>query len=528
MSVSVKFCGAAGSVTGACLLFETPTARFLVDCGMFQGAKTLKALNYRAFPFSSRQLDFMLLTHAHIDHSGLIPKLIGDGFAGPVYATRPTVDLCGCMLPDSGYIQEMEVATLNRRNAMRGRPEVEPIYTAADAESAMSAFRSVPYEKWIDPCSGIRARFWNAGHILGSSSIEIEIYDSRAPLRILVSGDLGPDAKLLHDDPDAPERFDYVICEATYGDRERPRITIEGRRSKLADIAKRTHAAGGALIVPAFAVERAQELIADLVTLMNEGAVPPAPIFLDSPLAIRATDVFVKHAEELTQSLDFRALMRSPYVRMAESVDESKAIHRIKGFHVVVAASGMCDAGRIRHHLRHWLWNARATVLLVGYQAQGTLGRLLRDGAPSVRILGDEIRVGARIEILDDYSAHADREETARWLAARGPIKRGVFFIHGEPPALQAMAGRVARDGIAAGLIAVPSLDDIYELQGVRSHLIMGRAPRLLPEQVVRLDWHNDLSRLLLDIRERLDAEADDRRRAVVLRRLRRALEEEG
>jgi metallo-beta-lactamase family protein len=528
MSVSLKFCGAAGSVTGACLLFETPTARFLVDCGMFQGAKTLKALNYRAFPFSSRQLDFMLLTHAHIDHSGLIPKLIGDGFAGPVYATRPTVDLCGCMLPDSGYIQEMEVATLNRRNAMRGRPEVEPIYTAADAEGAMSAFRSVPYEKWIDPCSGVRARFWNAGHILGSSSIEIEIYDSRAPLRILVSGDLGPDAKLLHDDPDAPERFDYVICEATYGDRERPRITIEGRRSKLADIAKRTHAAGGALIVPAFAVERAQELIADLVTLMNEGAVPPAPIFLDSPLAIRATEVFVKHAEELTESLDFRALMRSPYVRMAESVDESKAIHRIKGFHVVVAASGMCDAGRIRHHLRHWLWNARATVLLVGYQAQGTLGRLLRDGAPSVRILGDEIRVGARIEILDDYSAHADREETARWLAARGPVKRGVFFIHGEPPALQAMAARVERDGIAAGLITVPSLDDIYELQGVRSHLMMGRAPRLLPEQVVRLDWHNDLSRLLLDIRERLDAEADDRRRAVVLRRLRRALEEEG
>ncbi|MBM3655320.1 MAG: MBL fold metallo-hydrolase, partial [Alphaproteobacteria bacterium] len=281
MSISVKFCGAAQSVTGSCLLFETPTARFLVDCGMFQGAKTLKALNYRAFPFSPRQLDFVLLTHAHIDHSGLVPKLIGDGFAGPVFATRPTVDLCDCMLPDSGFIQEMEVATLNRRNAMRGRPEVEPIYTAADAENAMSAFRAISYGQWIEPAQGVRARFWNAGHILGSSSIEIEIDDARAPLRILVSGDLGPDAKLFHEDPDAPRNFDYVICEATYGDKERPRITVESRRAKLADIAKRTHAAGGPLIVPAFAVERAQELIVDLVTLMNEGAAPSAPIFLD-------------------------------------------------------------------------------------------------------------------------------------------------------------------------------------------------------------------------------------------------------
>jgi len=527
MSLSVKFCGAAQSVTGSCLLFETPKARFLVDCGMFQGAKTLKALNYRAFPFSPRQLDFVLLTHAHIDHSGLIPKLIGDGFRGPVFATKPTVDLCGCMLRDSGFIQEMEVATLNRRNAMRGRPEVEPIYTAADAENAMSAFRAVPYEQWIEPAQGVRARFWNAGHILGSSSIEIEIDDARAPLRVLVSGDLGPDAKLFHEDPRAPKGFDYVICEATYGDTERPRITIEGRRAKLADIAKRAHAAGGPLIVPAFAVERAQELIVDLVTLMNEGAAPPAPIFLDSPLAIRATEIFVEHSAALTEAPDFRALMRSPHLRMAETVAESKAIHRIKGFHVVVAASGMCDAGRIRHHLRHWLWNVRATVLLVGYQAQGTLGRLLQDGASAVRIWGEEVRVGARIEILDDYSAHADREETARWLAARGPVTRGVFFIHGEPPALQAMAARVTQDGIAAELIAVPSLDETYELQGARSKLLAGRAPRLLSDQVVRLDWHNDLSQLLLDIRDRLDAEADDRRRAVVLRRLRRALEEE-
>ena len=527
MSVSVKFCGAAETVTGACLLFETPKARFLVDCGLFQGAKTLKALNYQDFPFSPRHLDFMLLTHAHIDHSGLVPKLIGNGFTGPVFATRPTVDLCGCMLPDSGYIQEMEVATLNRRNAMRGRPQVEPLYTAADAENAMSAFRAVAYEKWIEPHPGVRARFWNAGHILGSSSVEIEIEGREKPLRVLVSGDLGPDAKLFHAEPDAPEGFDYIVCEATYGDRERPHVTADGRRSKLAEIVKRAQTAGGALIIPAFAVERAQELIADLVALMAVGAAPPAPIFLDSPLAIRATEIFLEHATELTEALDFRELMRSPHLRLAETVNESKAIHRLKGFHVVIAASGMCDAGRIRHHLRHWLWSARATVLLVGYQAQGTLGRLLRDGAAAVRILGDEVRVRARIEILDDYSAHADREETARWLAARGPVKRGVFFIHGEPPALRAIAARVARDGLSSELVTIPSLDDAYELQGERSRLITGRAPRLVSEQVVRLDWHNDLSRLLLDIRDRLEAQADDRRHAVVLRRLRRALENE-
>lgn len=527
MSVSLKFCGAAETVTGACQLFETPKARFLVDCGLFQGAKTLKALNYREFPFSPRQIDFVLLTHAHIDHSGLVPKLIGDGFAGPIFATRPTVDLCGCLLPDSGHIQEMEVATLNRRNAMRGRPEVKPIYTAADAESAMSAFRAAAYEKWIEPCPGVRARFWNAGHILGSSSVEIEIDGQEKPLRILVSGDIGPDAKLFHPDPDAPDGFDYVICEATYGDRERPRITVEERRNKLAEIVKCAQTAGGPLIVPAFAVERAQELIADLVTLMRAGDAPAAPIFLDSPLAIRATEVFVEHAGELGEAPDFRELMRSPHLRMAETANESKAIHRIKGFHVVIAASGMCDAGRIRHHLRHWLWSVRATVLLVGYQAQGTLGRLLREGAPAVRILGDEVRVRARIETMDDYSAHADREETARWLAERGPVKCGVFFIHGEPPALNGMAARVAQDGVSPDLVTIPSLDDAYELTGRRSRLVAGRPPRLVSDQVVRLDWHNDLSRLLLDIRDRLEAQADDRRRAVVLRRLRRALEED-
>lgn len=531
MSVTVQFCGAARTVTGSCFFFQSKAGRVLVDCGLFQGPKTVKALNYAAFPFRPDTIDAVLLTHAHIDHSGLLPKLIRDGFDGPILATQGTIDLCSYMLPDAGSIQESEVAQLNRRNTARGRAEVTPIYTQADAVAALRAFRPVAYNTWIEVIPGVRTRYWNAGHLLGSASVEIEWAGegkAGAPLRILASGDIGPAAKLLQPSPEAPAGLDYVISEATYGNRDRPAITSAIRRQHLAAEVREAHAANGPLLIPAFAVERTQELIVDLVDLMEKGEIPAAPIFLDSPLAIHATEVFRKHASSFNADIDVNRLLSSPYLRCTETVDESKAIAKLTGFHVIIAASGMCDAGRIRHHLKRWLWQRNATVLLPGFQAQGTLGRFLVEGAKAVRIQGDEIKVAARIRSFDEYSGHADGPELATWIAARRPIARGLFLVHGEQEELDALSQHVAERIVPAARIFVPLLDDVYELSGEMPAAIdVSRRRRLAPEAVVNLDWHNEMSKLILDINARIERAADDRSRGVIIRKLRRALDAE-
>ena len=529
MSVTVQFCGAARTVTGSCHLFQTGAGRLLVDCGLFQGPKTLKALNYSAFPFHPVDIDTVLLTHAHIDHSGLLPKLVRAGFRGRIMATRGTIDLCSYMLPDAGSIQESEVAMLNRRNAARGRANVTPIYTQADAIASLNAFRAIDYETWFEAMPGVRARYWNAGHLLGSASIELEFAGEGTggtPLRVLASGDIGPDAKLLQPDPEAPTGLDYVISESTYGDADRLPITPELRRQHLAAEVRAAHAADGPILIPAFAVERTQELIVDLVHLMDRGDVPPAPIFLDLPLAIRATEVFRQHADSLEFDVNVDRLLNSPHLRPTETVAESKAIAKFTGFHVIIAGSGMCDAGRIRHHLKRWLWQKNATVLLTGFQAQGTLGRFLDDGAKAVRITGEEIKVAARIQRLDEYSGHADGPELARWIASRRPIQRGVFLVHGEELALTGLSKRIAERMVPAAKVFIPILDDIYELTtSVPTPIDVSRRRRLAPEAVVALDWHNDMSKLILDINDRIEAAADDRARGIIIRKLRRALE---
>ena len=404
-----------------------------------------------------------------------------------------------------------------------------PIYTQRDAIASLDAFRPVDYETWVEVMPGVRARYWNAGHLLGSASIEIEFAGEGAagkPLRVLASGDLGPDAKLLEPDPEAPTGLDYVICESTYGDEDRPPVTRRVRREHLAAEVRAAQARGGALLIPAFAVERTQELIVDLVDLMERGDIPAAPIFLDSPLAIRATEVFRQHADSLESDVDVARLLASPHLRCTETVEESKAIARLTGFHIIIAASGMCDAGRIRHHLKRWLWHAKATVLLVGFQAQGTLGRFLADGVKAVRIQGEEIKVAARIRRLDEYSGHADGPELARWIASRRPIQRGVFLVHGEERGLAGLAERIAERTVPAAKVFTPLLDDIYELTtAAPTPIDVSHRRRLAPEAVVNLDWHNDMSKLILDINDAMEAAADDRARGVIIRRLRRALE---
>jgi metallo-beta-lactamase family protein len=526
--VSLSFHGAAHAVTGSCFLLQTPNAKVLVDCGLVQGSKSERELNYRPFPFVATDLSALILTHAHIDHSGLVPKLVNAGFKGPIYATRPTANLCAFMLPDSGHIQEMEVEQLNRRNAKRGRESVMPIYTAADATAALSQFSPVDYERWVSVANGIKVRFWNAGHLLGSASVEISIDEANGgePLRLLASGDIGPDNKLLHPDPTAPSSFDYVICESTYGDRDRRDASEQHRRELLQTEVAEAMAAGGALIIPSFAVERTQELLVDLAHLMKTEAVPEAPIFIDSPLATRASETFAHHADELSNGRALVEAMNAPHVRFTESVEASKAIDRLRGFHIIISASGMCEAGRIRHHLKAWLWKRSATILFVGYQAQGTLGRILQEGAERVRIMGEEVQVRARIRTLDLYSGHADGTELTDWVKKRMPIRAGIFLTHGEKSALNGLAERLATF-IPPEQIHIPRLDEVFELRRDRARPLPATGPRVPYEAIAHKDWSNEMSRFILDLNDAIEKAADTRAKSALIRRLRRALEGE-
>ncbi len=528
MTIRLKFLGAAGTVTGSCYLVQHPGGRFIVDCGLFQGTKTLRQLNYGPLPFDPRAIDCVLLTHAHIDHSGLLPKLVGQGFAGPIYATGATGRLLRFVLPDSAAIQESEVERLNRRNAQRGRDIVQPIYSRDDAEIALTQLRAVSYQEWIELGGGVEARFWNAGHILGSASIEVRLATGRSDqrlLRLLFSGDIGPEHKLFHPDPDGPEDLDYIVCEATYGGRTRTPMDAEARRAVLREEVSAALERGGNLLIPAFAVERTQELLADLCVLFDRGDLPKAVLFLDSPLAIRATEAFLALAGDLEDLGSAGNPFRRPNIRFTESVAESRAIDRFSNGAIIMAGSGMCDAGRIRHHLKRHLWRQDSTVLLTGHQAVGTMGHLLLSGKRSVRIHGEEVAVRATIRRIDAYSGHADGEQLAEWVMARRPLGRGLFLVHGDDPAREALRQRLIERGLSADRIFLPQLDNVFDL--TRERLPVPRpGPHRLPDAALsRLDWHNDYAQLLLDIREALDRAADEKARAVLLRRLRRALE---
>jgi metallo-beta-lactamase family protein len=526
MSIVLKFHGAARTVTGSCYLLETEQAKVLIDCGMFQGSKTMDQLNHRPFPFDPTILDAMLLTHAHIDHTGVIPKLTKHGFKGKIHCTAGTVDLCALMLPDSGFIQEMEVKQFNRRNERKGIPAVEPIYTLQDAMDSLKYFSSVEYETWFSPAKGIRARYWNAGHLLGSASIEIEVeQQGQKPTRILFSGDIGPDNKMLEHDPTSPATWDYVICESTYGGKDRFERSQEKRREIMATELNAAAKRGGALLIPSFAVERTQEVLTDIVYLMENNLVPSANIYIDSPLANKASAVFVKHASELENSEGLLHAFHSPLLHTTESVDDSKAINDIKGFFIVIAASGMCEAGRIRHHLLNHLWQASTTVLMVGFQGAGSLGAILQAGQKTVRIMGQEIQVAATIGTIGDYSGHADGPELEHWIEKRLPILKTLFLTHGEDDRQLAMVANIQDKLVPADRIIRPALDEAYDLSGGKAVLISGSpAPRIELAAVAQPDWHNETQGVLNDIHSTLQAAATDKERSVILRRVKRAL----
>ncbi|HZK18604.1 MAG TPA: MBL fold metallo-hydrolase, partial [Clostridia bacterium] len=442
------------TVTGSCYLIETADKKIMIDCGMFLGARLIRERNYLPFPVVPASVDYLLLTHAHIDHTGLIPKFYKHGFKGRALAIDATVDLLEIMLPDCGYIQEMEVDRLNRKAKRAGKMLIDPIYTSVDAYNYVRRIERTSYKQVIRLDEDVLVRFSDAGHILGSSILELWVREAGKYTKVVFSGDLGSNGKPYINDPAIVEEADYVLMECTYGNRARP--DEANRKEELHKAVLETHEKGGNLVIPVFAVERAQDLLYDLNLLFVEGRMPPFEIYIDSPMAVAVTEVFRcyqkyfdRETRELIYSGDNPLIM--PLLHLSRTAEESMAINKIRGGAIILASSGMCEAGRIKHHLKHNLWRPESTVLIVGYQAEGTKGKRLLDGVTSMRIHGEEVAVKADIRSIIGYSSHADQEELLKWLGSFYRLPKKVFLIHGNPDALAAMERLVPeRLGITA------------------------------------------------------------------------------
>ena len=433
--MKIEFIGAAHEVTGSCTLVTACGKRFLVDCGMEQGKDIFENAE---LPVAPGSLDFMLLTHAHIDHSGRIPQLAANGFSGPVYSTGATFALCRIMLLDAAHIQEQEAVWRNRKAKRSGSDLWQPPYTVADAEQSLKLFQTRSYDQEFSPAAGIRVRFIDAGHLLGSASIEITVEEKGQTQTIVFSGDVGNSDRPLINDPVTPKKADYLVIESTYSDR------IHGKHadyvSQLVQVLQDTFDRGGNVVIPAFAIGRTQELLYFLRTIKEQELVqghPHFPVFVDSPLAVAATDIYSGEMEEYydSEALDLLSRGIDPIkfqdLRLAVTSEESLRINQDPEPKVIISASGMCEAGRIRHHLKHNLWRPECTVLFVGYQTEGTLGRLLIDGASAVKLFGEEICVRAKIVQMEGISGHADREMLLSWINGFEKKPGFIFVNHG-------------------------------------------------------------------------------------------------
>lgn len=450
----LTFYGATDTVTGSCFLLDTGKLRLLVDCGLFQGRKEIRKRNYEPFPFAPDSINLVLLTHAHIDHSGLLPKLVKHGFRGRILATRCTVELCRVLLPDSGSIQESEVAFKNRKAKRSGQPQLSPIYTEDDAYRCLEYFAPVDYDRTITLADGVDCCFRDAGHILGSALIQVRVAGPAGETKLVFSGDLGNQGKPFVRNPTSVLDADYLVMESTYGDRMHLPSEEAGREA-LKRAIWNTYNKGGNLLIPAFAVERTQDFIYYIFTLDRNGELPPVDVWLDSPLAVAITRVFGRYPQcfdEETSNLVASGIdpLGAPHLKLARTVEESRALNESPGPNIIIAGSGMCDGGRIRHHLKHNLWRPESTVLFVGYQAEGTLGRYLVEGAQRVRLFGEDIMVKADIVNVNGFSAHADQKMLLEWVAKFQVRPRRIFLVHGEANAVAALQELLGMAGFEA------------------------------------------------------------------------------
>ena len=452
--MKIQFCGASTGVTGSCHLITTEKHKILLDCGQFQGGKAQDALNYEEFPFDPAEIDFVILSHAHIDHCGRIPLLVKRGFKGDIYCTDATADLLDVMLKDSGYIHEKEAEWKNRKNERAGRAMVEPLYTYNDAVDSLKFVKPVLYDQLVELNEQMKMVFNDAGHILGSAITELWITEDDNVSKLVFSGDLGVMDRPILRNPTIIKKADYVIMETTYGNRLHPKNSMDVK--KLMDIIRKTAKRGGTTVIPSFAVGRTQELIYELNRVYDSDSeyhkdFENIMVYVDSPMATTATEVFKKNAQVFDDEtkeyimkgdnpLDFKNL------KFTRTSEESMWLNTDNEPKVIISASGMCEAGRIRHHLKHNLWNSKSSIIFVGYQAEGTLGKLLVEGAKEVTLFGEKIQVNAEIYNLEGFSGHADRDGLQAWLKGFQKEPKYIFLVHGEQQAKEDFAETVRKE----------------------------------------------------------------------------------
>jgi metallo-beta-lactamase family protein len=441
----IKFLGAAGTVSGSKYLIDTGKTRFLVDCGMFQGPKRLRLLNWEKPPVAPQSIDHVLLTHAHLDHSGMLPVLVREGFRGKIWATSVTAELCEISLLDAAHLQEEDARFANKMKFSKHEPAL-PLYTTEDAEQVLPHLKPVAYDTPNELSDGTQVRFLDAGHILGSAIVEVTAPDGGRPVRMVFSGDLGRYDALILRDPEAVEQADYLLVESTYGNRQHP---PEEPVKELASIINETARRGGMLVIPSFAVGRTQTLLYIMRDMRLRGLIPDLPIFVDSPMAQRVTDVFCRHIDIFDE--EAKAVFKktgkcpilSPSLQFVHSREESQKINEMRYPAIIISASGMATGGRVLHHLKYRLPDPRNTVLFVGYQAVGTRGQLLRDGARTIKIHGEMVPVRAQIRNIEAFSGHADSAEILRWLHMFKTPPKMTFIVHGEPESSKALADEI-------------------------------------------------------------------------------------
>lgn len=495
--MKVTFLGATKTVTGSNFLVEGAGKKFLVDCGMYQGSAADEFENEAPFLFNVDEIDFMLLTHAHIDHSGRIPKLYNEGYRKDVIATKATCDLCSIMLPDSGHIQEMESEWRNRKRERKGEEPVPPIYTAEDAAKSLEIFRPVQYNEIVDIDENIKARFNDAGHMLGSSIIEVWITENGETKKIVFTGDLGNNDIPLLSPPTMISDADYLVMESTYGNRLHMRN--DDKAEIFLNVVYETLEKGGTVVIPSFAVGRTQEILYELNRIKDKKddeefskkyqKLMSVPVYVDSPLAISATEVFKENMNlfnEETQAiinegdnpLEFNGL------KFTRTADESKALNASEESSIIISASGMCEVGRIKHHLKHHLWEPNSTILFVGYQAPGTLGRKLVDGEKKVKIFGEEIAVNARIEYIEGYSGHADQEWLMNFVYSFTTPPKHIFLVHGEPEGQIVLKQKLEENTNIP--ITIPDYGETYQIG--EEIAMIGKTENKARERFLRLE----------------------------------------